>query len=83
MQLGSFDERLIECTCADEPEDNFNLLDEDEDIPDSNDLARMELKRRYHSPELIRYFPEDQDPRLDWMNDGVSMAFGLHVSHRI
>ena len=75
--------RRMRCACwarwtltarrADEPEENYNLLDEQEDVPDANDTAREELKQRYHSPHLVRYFPEDRDPRLDWMNDGVRL----------
>ena len=49
----------------------FNLLDEGEDAPDENDHARQELTERYNSEEPIRYFPQNQDPRLEWGATGV------------
>ena len=64
---------------ADEADLKFDLLDEEEDAPDENDIARQELHDRFHNQGLIRYFPEDKDPRLDWMNDGVGPTASPHL----
>lgn len=65
-------EHGFEATCAaEEPEQAYDLLDDEEDAPDANDLAKQELVQRYNSQDWVRYFPEDEDPRLDWANDGV------------